>query len=182
MYGIDICICRVASVRVLQMQEVGICEIRHQFILEGGVHCRALVVHTTHLLVLSEDALILLRRRPWWDGYHSSWVGWVDEGGCREAGIPFAWEDNIKVAVLASTKGTLTQLHVHCQELVSLLDGGIVVFSQILWEGGGWKPLENGIDRYGGLHAFRSDCWVDQDLLNRKQKEVICRPKLVLEQ
>ena len=69
----------------------------------------------------------------------------------------FGQEDKPEIAVLASDDGALDLCHVCRQELVILLGGCVVGFPHILVEGGGCKPLKNGIDQYGGQNDFSAD-------------------------
>ena len=84
--------------------------------------------------MLAEDALLLHGRRPCWDLCRYYRVGWEEGGGTVDTSILIGQEDESEVAFLASVEVALDGCHVCRQELVGLLDGGVVRLVKVLWE------------------------------------------------
>ena len=93
---------------------------------QGSVNHPALVVQAPLLLVLLEEVLLISRWCPFWYGWRYYRVGRVDEGSVVNTIIFLGWKDEPKIDVLASSNVDLDQRCVRCQELVVLLDGGVV--------------------------------------------------------
>ena len=75
------CLGGVTCVRIFQCQQVGVFEDGDEMVLQGSVDHPAIVVLAPLLLVLSEKALLLPGRRPFWDSCRSYLVGRADKGG-----------------------------------------------------------------------------------------------------
>ena len=76
--------------------------------------------------MILEEALILPGRRPLWYSCCSSRVGQANGGGVRYASILLGQKDVPEVAVLTSTEVDLDQRCIQHQDLMYLLDGGVV--------------------------------------------------------
>ena len=81
--------------------------------------------------VLLGDALFLSDWRQLLFSCCSSWVGCSDKWGGCDAIILLGWKYEAKVSVLPASDGSLVQCRVFRQELVRLLDGGVVGLSQV---------------------------------------------------
>ena len=101
-------------------------------VLEGRVNGPAIFVQPYLLRVFAEDYFILCGLRPCWDVCYLDRVRREEKGGSGYVCILFGREDEAEVAVLASTKVTLNRRRVHCQELMDLLDGGVVRLVEVL--------------------------------------------------
>ena len=75
-----------------------------------------------------------------------AWVGREDEGGSGYSFIFFGWEYEAKVAVLASAEVAFDRHHVRRQELMGLLDYGVVRLVRVLGRLGGREPLYCGVE------------------------------------
>ena len=84
--------------------------------------------------MFAEDALLFCGRRPCWELCRSSRVGRADKGGAGDVRIFLGRKDELEVAVLTSANVALDGCCVHCQELMCLLDGGIVRLSRVIDE------------------------------------------------
>ena len=78
--------------------------------------------------------LLLPGRRPLWDGCRSYRVGLAEKGGVSNTIILIWRKDDPEVAVLPSAKIALDQHHILRQELVKLLDDGVVRLSHVIGE------------------------------------------------
>ena len=100
-------------------------------VLQGSVDHPALVVPAPPLLVLSEEALLIPWRRPFWDGCRSSSVRQADKGGVGDMIVLLGRKEKIKVAVFTSAKVVLDQRRVCHQELMALLYGRVVGLASV---------------------------------------------------
>ena len=112
--------------------QVQFVEDREHLVLEGRVDGPVLVVHPSLLSVFVEDSLLLCWRCLCWDVCRSAWVGQEDEGGSRYLFILFGREDEAEVAVLASAEVAFNGRRVRHQELMVLLDDGVVRIAKVL--------------------------------------------------
>ena len=92
-------------------------------VLEVSVQLPSLFVYAMILLVLSEDALLIPGRRPFWDGFHYYRVGREDVGVGHDTRILLRRKETPEVYVLPTSMGSLYRCHVCRQELAELLDG-----------------------------------------------------------
>ena len=102
-------------------------------VLEGQVDGPVLSVQLSLIRVFSKNSLLLRGRRPCWNVCRADSVGREDKGGSGYACILFGLEDESEVAVLASYNVALDGRRVFRQELMFLLDGGVVRISGV-WE------------------------------------------------
>ena len=142
--------CQVPRLVVLGGVDLQFIKQRNQFVMRGYVNRTELIVAPMWLLILVEDALLLPGKCPYCNRNRSYRVWRANTWVSGKPGILISWEDYSEVSVMDSTKGNINQRCVCCQEFVSLLDGGIVKFLQMIGWGGGWEPLNDGINRYGG--------------------------------
>ena len=103
-------------------------------VLEVQVNDPVLVIHPSLLSVLAEECILLCGRRPCWDVCRVDRVGREDKCGSGYAYILFGREDESKVAVFASAKVALDGRRIFRQELMCLLDGGLVWLAEVLGE------------------------------------------------
>ena len=71
---------------------------------------------------------------------------------------------------MASANRDLDWYHVSCKDLASILDGGVIVFNQIIGNGEGQENLYNGTEIHCSQNDLSYRCWGDQDLLLKIEK------------
>ena len=125
-------LCSIPYVRVLECGQVGVPKGGDQLVFEGSFNHPALVIDSEILLVLSEEALLLPRRHPLWDGFRYSRVGRAHEGGVLGLGIFIGRKDNIEVPVIPSAEGAIYRRRVIFQELVKFLDHCVIRIYRVL--------------------------------------------------
>ena len=103
--------------------EVGFSEHRQELVTEGGVHSLTLFVLVTVFLDLPEDFIIVEGGCPCQYGGRSNRVGRADDGDWSDKRILRRCQDELKVAILAPSAGTLDQRRVIDEETVGTLDG-----------------------------------------------------------
>ena len=91
--------------------------------MQCGIDLLILIVLTTLLLFFQGELLIILGVCPCQYGGRSNRVGRADDGDWSDKRILRRCQDELKVAILAPSAGTLDQRRVIDEETVGTLDG-----------------------------------------------------------
>ena len=91
--------------------------------MQCGIDLLILIVLTTLLLFFQGELLIILGVCPCQYGGRSNRVGRADDGEWSDKRILRRCQDELKVAILAPSAGTLDQRRVIDEETVGTLDG-----------------------------------------------------------
>ena len=73
-------------------------------------------------------------------------VLWEEEQDCTDERILGGCKDKSKIAILDPSEGELDRHCVHCQDMMSVVNAGIVRFYRLLWEGRGQESINDGVD------------------------------------